>query len=109
MRVVAAPVQFRAVAEALAGGLDVAVTVADEMPANIRRQALGTDGFVCLFDPRHGGLRTLTEKEYFAREHVIVSYSGDLRGIVEDALHKTRAVRCSVSSFAHIGAIMTVA
>ena len=51
-------------------------------------------------------LRSLTEKEYFAREHIIVSYNGDLRGIVEDVFHKTRVVRCSVSSFAHIGAVI---
>ena len=106
MRVVSIPVQFRTVAAALAGGLDAAVTVADELPTNIRRQPLYTDGFTCLYDPRHARLRTLTEKEYFARAHVIVSYNGDLRGIVEDALHKTRTVRCSVSSFAHIGAII---
>jgi LysR family transcriptional activator of mexEF-oprN operon len=106
MRVVSISVQFRTVAAALARGLDAAVTVADELPANIRRQPLYTDGFTCLYDPRHARLRTLTENEYFAREHVIVSYNGDLRGIVEDALHKTRTVRCSVSSFAHIGAII---
>jgi LysR family transcriptional activator of mexEF-oprN operon len=106
MHVVSIPVQFRTVATALAGGLDAAVTVADELPTNIRRQPLYTDGFTCLYDPRHARLRTLTENEYFAREHVIVSYNGDLRGIVEDALHKARTVRCSVSSFAHIGAII---
>jgi LysR family transcriptional activator of mexEF-oprN operon len=106
MRVVSIPVQFRTIAAALAAGLDAAVTVADELPPNIRRRPLHTDGFTCLYDPRHSRLRTLTEKEYFARAHVIVSYNGDLRGIVEDALHKTRNVRCSVSSFAHIGAII---
>ena len=106
MHVVSIPVQFRTVATALAGGLDAAVTVADELPTNIRRQPLYTDGFTCLYDPRHARLRTLTENEYFAREHVIVSYNGDLRGIVEDMLHKTRNVRCSVSSFAHVGALI---
>jgi LysR family transcriptional activator of mexEF-oprN operon len=106
MRIVATAVQFRTVAEALAGGLDAAVTVADELPPSVRRQRLYTDTFTCLYDPRHARLRTLTEKEYFAREHVIVSYNGDLRGIVEDTLHKTRVVRCSVSSVAYVGAIV---
>jgi LysR family transcriptional activator of mexEF-oprN operon len=106
MRIVAIPVQFRTVGAALTSGLDCAVTVADELPATIRRQRLFGGGFTCLYDPRHARLRTLTEKEYFAREHVIVSYNGDLRGIVEDMLHKTRNVRCSVSSFAHIGALI---
>lgn len=106
MRVVVVPVQFRTVGAALASGLDAAITVADELPATIRRQPLYTGGFTCLYDPRHARLRKLTEQEYFARAHVIVSYNGDLRGIVEDVLHKTRNVRCSVSSFAHVGAII---
>jgi LysR family transcriptional activator of mexEF-oprN operon len=106
MRIVSVPVQFRTVAAALAGGLDAAVTVADELPATIRRQPLYTDAFTCLYDPRHARLRALTEKDYFAHAHVIVSYNGDLRGIVEDVFHKTRVTRCSVSSFAHIGAII---
>ena len=49
---------------------------------------------------------TLSEADYFAHEHVIVSYNGDLRGIVEDMLGKNRDVRCSVSSFANLGAIV---
>lgn len=106
VRVVAVPVQFRTVAAALAGGVDAAVTVADEMPSTIRRMRLFSGGFTCLYDPRHAKIRKLTEAEYFAHEHVIVSYNGDLRGIVEDILGKTRNVRCSVSSFANLGAII---
>jgi LysR family transcriptional activator of mexEF-oprN operon len=106
MRVVAIPVQFRTVGAALAAGLDAAITVADELPATIRRAPLLSGGFTCLYDPRHARLRTLTEPEYFARDHVIVSYNGDLRGIVEDMLGKTRNIRCSVSSFANLGALI---
>lgn len=106
MRIVSIQVQFRTVAAALGDGLDAAVTVADELPANIRRTRLYSDSFTCLYDPRHARLRKLTEKEYFARPHVIVSYNGDLRGIVEDLFHKTRIVRCSVPSFAHVGALI---
>ena len=106
MRVVATPVQFRTVGAALAAGLDAAITVADELPTTIRRQPLLGGGFTCLYDPRHARLRSLTYDEYFARDHVIVSYNGDLRGIVEDMLGKTRNIRCSVSSFANLGAII---
>jgi LysR family transcriptional activator of mexEF-oprN operon len=106
MRVIALPVQFRTVGAALAAGLDAAVTVADELPARTRRRRLMTGGFVCLYDPRKVRLRKLTHAEYFAHEHVIVSYNGDLRGIVEDNLGKTRKIRCSVSSFANLGAIV---
>jgi LysR family transcriptional activator of mexEF-oprN operon len=107
LRIVAIPVQFRTVAAALASGVAAAITVADDLPTNIRRERLFYGGFTCLYDPRHARLpRTLTEAEYFARDHVIVSYNGDLRGIVEDMFDKTRKVRCSVSGFANIGAIV---
>jgi LysR family transcriptional regulator, mexEF-oprN operon transcriptional activator len=108
IRIVAIPVQFRTVGAELASGLAAAITVADELPATIRRERLFYGGFTCLYDPRHAKVRkrTLTETEYFAHDHVVVSYNGDLRGIVEDLYGKTRKVRCSVSSFANIGAIV---
>ena len=108
MRLVAIPVQFRTVAAALApGGVDLAVTVADALPAGIRREELFRGRFVCLFDPRHARLgRRPSAEAYFAREHVIVSYNGDLRGIVEDVRQRPRRVRCSVSGFANVGAVV---
>jgi LysR family transcriptional activator of mexEF-oprN operon len=107
MRLVAIPVQFRTVAAAFAAGLDAAITVADDLPATIRRERLFFGGFTCLYDPRRARLRgRLTEAEYFARGHVIVSYNADLRGIVEDMFGKVRKVRCSVSSFARVGALI---
>jgi LysR family transcriptional activator of mexEF-oprN operon len=106
LRIVAVPVQFRTVGAELASGLAAAITVADELPATIRRERLFYGGFTCLYDPRRVKLRTLTEAEYFAHDHVVVSYNGDLRGIVEDLYGKARKVRCSVSSFANIGAIV---
>jgi LysR family transcriptional activator of mexEF-oprN operon len=106
IRIVAIPVQFRTVGAELGSGLAAAITVADELPATIRRERLFYGGFTCLYDPRHAKLRRLTEAEYFAHDHVIVSYNGDLRGIVEDMYGKARKVRCSVSSFANIGALV---
>lgn len=108
MRLVVIPVQFRTVGEAIAGRrVDVAVTVADDLPSNVRRAQLFLGGFVCLFDPRHVPFgKTVREADYFAHDHVIVSYNGDLRGFVEDLMQKTRRVRCSVSSFNSVGAII---
>ena len=37
---------------------------------------------------------------------MIVSYNGDLRGIVEDSIGKARRIRCSVSSFANLGGLI---
>jgi LysR family transcriptional activator of mexEF-oprN operon len=108
MRIVAVPVQFRNVLEALtSGGVDMAVTVADLMPPSVRRCELFWGDFVCLFDARYAKIgRRLTERSYFEHEHVIVSYNADLRGIVEDMLQKTRKSRCSVASFSNIPAIV---
>jgi LysR family transcriptional regulator, mexEF-oprN operon transcriptional activator len=108
MAVVAVPVQFRTVGEALGSGkVDVAVTVADALPPTVRRQSLLWGELVCLFDERHVKLsKRLSERQYFAHEHVIVSYNADLRGIVEDALGKQRRTRCSVSSFSSVPAIV---
>ena len=47
-----------------------------------------------------------TERAYLAQEHVVVSYNGDLRGIVEEMFGRERRVRCSVASFAAVGAIV---
>jgi LysR family transcriptional activator of mexEF-oprN operon len=109
MRVIVLPVQFRTIADALATRrVDLAVTVADELPDNIRRKTLFTGDFVCLYDPRHVRIAKgrIGEREYLARDHVIVSYNGDLRGVVEDLFGKVRRVRCSVPSFAPVGAIV---
>lgn len=110
MRVISVPVQFRTVGEALASGrVDAALGVFDDLPADIRRtRASWSTGFTCLYDPAHGRMgKRLDEATYFARDHVIVSYNGDLRGAVEDYLRRSRRVRCSVSSFANIGAIVS--
>ncbi len=97
----------RTVAAALAAGLDAAVTVADDLPPAVRREPLVRGAHVCLFDLRHVHLRrTPTMEDYFSHVHVIVSYNGDLRGVVEDLLRRTRTIRCSVSTFANLGAIL---
>lgn len=108
LKLIVLPVQFRTIGPAMASGqLDAAVTVADELPAAIARETLFQGGFVCLYDPRHAKLgRKLTEEKYFAHDHVIVSYNGDLRGIVEDTQVRSRRVRCSLGTFANLGALV---
>lgn len=108
MRLVVVPVQFRTIGEALASArVDLAVTVADDLPVGTRRRPLFVGSFVCLFDPRHADLGVRpTLARYLAHDHVIVSYNGDLRGIVEDLLGVERRVRVSVPSFQSIGAVV---
>lgn len=108
MRLACSPVQFRTVNEALATRrIDLAVTVADDLPASVARRPLMQSHFVCLFDPRFVRLGARpTEGAYLAQDHVVVSYNGDFRGVVEEIFGRERRVRCSVGSFASIGAIV---
>lgn len=108
MKVIAIHVQFRTVVAALSSGaVDAAVTVTDAVPAGIRRKSLFFGGFVCLYDPRHARIRgPLTRDAYFAADHIVVSYNADLRGIVEDVIRRPRNIRCSVATFANMGALI---
>jgi LysR family transcriptional activator of mexEF-oprN operon len=108
MRLVVLPVQFRTVGALFAARrVDMAVTVADDLPAGTRRQSVFTGGYACVFDPRHTRPpRRTTLAWYLEHEHVIVSYNGDLRGVVEDALGIERRVRVSVASFQNVGAVV---
>jgi LysR family transcriptional activator of mexEF-oprN operon len=36
----------------------------------------------------------------------VVSYNGDLRGVIEDSFGRERRVRCSVATFSSVGAIV---
>lgn len=108
MKLVVLPVQFRTVVEAMSSqGLDLAMTVVDETPTSIAREEMHRARFVCLHDPAQTGLSSRPSlKRYLEQAHVVVSYNGDLRGYVEDALGIERRVVCSVPGFAAIGAIV---
>lgn len=107
MPVIVRHVTFRDVAAALEGDVELAVTVADELPAGIRRAALFSATMVCLYDSAHRRIgRRISEKRYFACGHIIVTYAGDLRGVVEDFGLGQRRVRCSVPSFHAVGAVL---
>ncbi len=108
MKLVVLPVTFRTVAAGLSEhGLDLALSVADELPVSVSREELHTARFVCLYDPACSKLPARPSlKRYLAQPHVVVSYNGDLRGYVEDSLGIERRVVCSVPGFAGLGAIV---
>ena len=108
MRLVVLQVQFRTVeALLLSHKVDLALCVADDLPRSIVRKPLGTGHLACLYDPRFCTLpKKVTARDYFAREHVAVSYAGDLRGIVEDARGQSRNVRVSVPSFSFVADVV---
>jgi LysR family transcriptional activator of mexEF-oprN operon len=107
-RVVVVPVLFRTAVDALTESrVDVAVTVADETPRSVARMPVWRGGFVCLYDPAFTEAgRTMRRERYLSAPHVIVSYAGDLRGVVEDALGLRRNVVCSTPRFAGVGALV---
>jgi LysR family transcriptional activator of mexEF-oprN operon len=108
IRLVVSQVQFRTVEEALLSNrVEMAVSVADALPRSIQRRPLvearAQRGFVCLYDPRFAKLpKRLTEHAYFQHEHVVVSYAGDVRGVVEDSLGRDRNARVAVSALSHV-------
>lgn len=108
MRLLVSPVQFRTVGEAIVSGrVDLALTVADELPAGVERQALFTGGFTCLYDPRHTRLgRKVSLERYLAHRHVVVSYNDDFAGLVEDALGIRRDAQVAVASFHVLGTVV---
>ena len=108
LRLICTPIQFRTLPDALATRrVDVAVTVADELSPSVLRKTLLRPRFVCLFDPRFVRLGARpTERAYLSQKHVLVSYNGDLRGIIEDYFGRDRDVCCSVGTFSGIGAIV---
>ena len=113
LQLIVKQLQFHTVEELLlADKVHLALAVADPLPRSIMREAIvfpkrENHGFVGLFDPRHVKLpATLTEREYFAQEHVIVSYAGDVRGIIEDSLGKQRKVRVSVPAFSLVADVV---
>jgi LysR family transcriptional regulator, mexEF-oprN operon transcriptional activator len=110
IQLIVLPVQFRTVEDALlTNQVDLALSVADDLPRSILRQPLSSPVhesgklIAMLYDPRFTKLSKVpTEREYFAQEHVVVSYAGDTRGVVEDSLGKARKVRVSVPAFGHV-------
>ncbi len=108
MRLAIIPVHFRTVGALLASGsIDFALTVADDLPAGTRRKQLFSGGFSCLYDPRHAKIgKKLTRVGYLAHHHVVVSYNGDFRGVIEDSFGVTRTVRVSIPSFRGIGSLI---
>jgi LysR family transcriptional activator of mexEF-oprN operon len=108
MRLICSPVQFRTVNDALATRrIDLAVTVADELPGSVTRLGLVQSRFVCVFDPRFVRLGARpTERAYLEQDHVIVSYNNDLRGVIEENFGRERRIKCSLASFGSVGAIV---
>ncbi len=93
------------------GQLDLLFTVIDNPPARFHRQPVLNEEFVVLARAGHpkigpGGLDLST---YTGLDHLLVSFSGDGRGVVDQALARlglNRRVAMSVPHFAAVGPIV---
>lgn len=108
IKLIVISVQFRTIREQLLSRkVDLAVTVADELAPSIRREVLSMGRFCVLYDGRrHQFGEAISLESYLAQAHVIVSYNGDLAGVVEDIFGHRRRVRLSLSTFHSIGAVI---
>lgn len=111
-RLLVRPVDFRSAAGALdRGDVELVVSVLDDLPDHVQREGFPVGGFSCLFDPRRVDLGDKpTLAAYLACRHVIVSYNGDMRGVVEDVLGRrgvSRDVALSLPRFASIAEVLS--
>jgi DNA-binding transcriptional LysR family regulator len=71
------------------GRIDLALIVGEHVPSPYKRQALFSDGFVCMVRRRHPVAKgTLTLAKYLALRHVVVAPSGAPGSLVDTELSK---------------------
>jgi LysR family transcriptional regulator, mexEF-oprN operon transcriptional activator len=113
-------VQFRSVRAVLDDGeTDAAVSVISEVPSWHRAESLFDQIGACIWSPqalpRLGGVargrsvRRLTMTQFTSVDHALVTYRGDLRGVVDEALEQAgerRNVVVGVSRFAALPALL---
>lgn len=93
------------------GEVDVVVSMVRAVRPQQRTALLLTERFVCIHGPQLAAPRPLTLAAYLAYDHVLVSFSGDANGLVDDALSRVgqaRRVCVAVASFAAVPAMLEV-
>jgi DNA-binding transcriptional LysR family regulator len=100
------------IAEAIeAGKIDLAITLLPDAPPTIRRMALFEERYVCLVAQNHPEIRNrLTLEQYVSSPHVLITYTGDLKGGIDRMLDDRGLKRKVVASFPyHLAAPSIVA
>ncbi|WP_394848443.1 LysR family transcriptional regulator [Pendulispora brunnea] len=90
------------------GEANIAIGVLPKPSRALVSEELYTQRFVSIFDPRHVE-RPLTMKRFLETPHVMVSITGDLVGLVDEALRaqgKQRRVVATVSGFGSTAALV---
>jgi DNA-binding transcriptional LysR family regulator len=100
------------IAEALdVGKIDLAITVLPDAPPTIKRLALFEERYVCLVAQNHPEIQnSLTLEQYITSPHVLITYTGDLKGGIDRMLDELGLKRKVVASFPyHLAAPYIVA
>ncbi|MEM1254035.1 MAG: LysR family transcriptional regulator [Cyanobacteria bacterium P01_H01_bin.21] len=100
------------IAEALdVGKIDLAITVLPDAPPSINRVSLFEERYVCLLAQNHPEIHSnLSLEQYVANPHVLITYTGDLKGVIDRMLDAQGLKRRVVASFPyHLAAPHVVA
>jgi LysR family transcriptional activator of mexEF-oprN operon len=73
--------------------VDLVLSVFSEVRSGIVKQEIGQSGYSCIFDNERRKSRPLSLSEYVKAGHVLTSFSGDHKGVVDTALTKLKRKR----------------
>ena len=91
-----------AIADLEAHAMDVAIIPSDDIPLRFEQRCLYQEDFVIAARHGHPFARDPTLQQYCQMQHLVVSYSGDPYGFVDEQLAKqqrTRRIALTVSNF----------
>ncbi|GEP58175.1 LysR family transcriptional regulator [Reyranella soli] len=91
-----------AVADLEAGDMDIAIIPSDDIPPRFEKRRLYEEDFVIAMRTGHRFARDPTLERYCEMQHLVVSYTGDPHGFVDEALAKrgrTRRIALTVPNF----------
>lgn len=80
--------------------IDLAITVLPDAPPTIKRLPLFEEHFVCLVAADHPEIQgSITLEQYVTFPHILVTYTADLKGVVDRLLDEQGLKRRVVASF----------
>ena len=89
--------------------VDLAIGVVKDLPKWLCSQHVASAGLLCLVDPAHVDLsRKLSRKVYLDLPHVIVSFGGGLRGVLDESLSSLRVNRYVAHSTPHFSVVPSI-
>jgi LysR family transcriptional regulator, mexEF-oprN operon transcriptional activator len=76
-----------------AEAVDLALSVFHDVRSGLVKEKIGEASYSCIFDGHARKDRRISLKEYVSAGHVLTSFSGDHKGVVDTALAKIRRTR----------------